>query len=49
MAELRELDFGPPLHSFIIAGHVHELERDLLKFYAVNPASIQEHAELQAS
>jgi diphthine synthase len=41
MAELRSVDFGDPLHCFIVAGDCHFLELDLLKEFAVNPATIE--------
>ena len=35
MEELLEVDFGAPLHSFIICGHCHELELEVLKEFLV--------------
>jgi diphthamide biosynthesis methyltransferase len=26
-------DFGPPLHSFVVCGKMHELETDYLKLF----------------
>ena len=46
MAELSAVEFGPPLHSFIIAGHMHFLERDLLRFYSAVDGSVDRHAEV---
>lgn len=40
MALLRDLDFGPPLHSLIIPAHdfyLHDLERQMLASYSVFP------------
>jgi diphthine synthase len=31
MEELVEVDFGAPLHSFIVCGHCHDLELQVLK------------------
>lgn len=33
MASLRDVDFGPPLHSLVIAGDMHLLEEDMLRYY----------------
>ncbi|KAI9203294.1 tetrapyrrole methylase [Polychytrium aggregatum] len=46
LAELKECDFGGPLHSLIIAGQMHFLEADLVKSFAVNPESFQKHADV---
>lgn len=46
MAELGAVEFGAPLHSFIIAGHMHFLERDLLRFYSAVDGSVDRHAEV---
>ena len=35
MSELLDIDFGEPLHSLVIAGETHPLERDVLAMYAV--------------
>ena len=35
MQELREKDFGEPLHSFIVCGETHDLEVEVLKHYMV--------------
>eukprot|EP01128_Nolandella_sp_AFSM9_P011971 TRINITY_DN8853_c0_g1_i1.p1 TRINITY_DN8853_c0_g1~~TRINITY_DN8853_c0_g1_i1.p1 ORF type:complete len:294 (-),score=70.01 TRINITY_DN8853_c0_g1_i1:111-992(-) len=37
MNELVDAEFGPPLHSFIIAGTTHDLERDYLARFAMTP------------
>lgn len=36
MAELQKLDFGPPLHSFVITGNCHVLELEALNYYSVD-------------
>jgi diphthine synthase len=37
LEELRHVDFGGPLHSLIIVGkHIHELEVEYLRGFAVN-------------
>jgi len=33
MEELRSVDFGPPLHSFIICGHMHPMEVEFYKLF----------------
>lgn len=35
LKELADVDFGAPLHSFIICGHMHDLELDYINFYRV--------------
>lgn len=35
MADLLEVDFGPPLHSLIIAGQLHNIEEEILDFFKV--------------
>jgi diphthine synthase len=35
LAELADVDFGAPLHSFIICGHMHDLELDYIQHYRV--------------
>ena len=32
LKELLELDFGPPLHSLVIPGHLHVLEEEAVNF-----------------
>ncbi|CCW69835.1 unnamed protein product, partial [Phytomonas sp. Hart1] len=36
MKELLEVDFGPPLHSLIIAGDVHECESEHVNLFRIN-------------
>jgi len=43
LLELLEVDFGEPLHSLILVGHLHPVEADYLKLYAVNPESIDKY------
>lgn len=38
MAELRDVDFGPPLHSLIIAGDTHVIEDEILAAYRIHAA-----------
>ena len=33
MSRLQEEDFGPPLHSLIIAGTTHHVEDEILNYY----------------
>lgn len=41
LQQLAEVDMGPPLHSLILVGsRLHELERDFLKEFAVDAASL---------
>ncbi|KAJ3054677.1 diphthine synthase [Rhizophlyctis rosea] len=44
LEELVTADFGGPLHSLVIAGHMHFLEADLVRTYAVNPETFNRHA-----
>jgi len=34
--ELRDVDFGPPLHCFIICGQVHPMEEEVLSIFRLN-------------
>ena len=36
MNELLNVDFGKPLHSFVIPGDTHFIEQDVLKMYGIN-------------
>jgi diphthine synthase len=38
LQELSTVDFGPPLHSLIICGELHPVEREYLSFYKVKPS-----------
>ena len=33
MRQLQDADFGPPLHSLIIAGTTHHVEDEILNYY----------------
>jgi len=35
LKELLDVEFGPPLHSFIITGNLHALEAEMFNFYRV--------------
>lgn len=35
LKDLRDVDFGQPLHSLLLAGHMHEVELQMLKCYGV--------------
>ena len=39
MGELQSVDFGPPLHSFVIAGPMHHVEEEMLNQFRL-PASV---------
>ena len=39
LAEIAEADLGAPLHSLVLVGKAHDLERDYVREYAVNAAS----------
>ena len=39
--ELREYDFGGPLHSLIVCGHLHELELEVLKEYLIEGSTYE--------
>ncbi len=48
LEELREYDFGGPLHSMIICGDLHDLELEVLKEYLIEGSKFElEHAETQ--
>ena len=47
LQELKQVDFGGPLHSFIICGELHDLELEVLKEYLVEN-STYELEKLQA-
>ena len=41
LEELKDVDFGGPLHSLILVGkHIHELELEYLRGFAVNEKTI---------
>ena len=37
MKELLSRDLGPPLHSLVVPGHLHFIEKDMLRIFALNP------------
>jgi diphthine methyl ester synthase len=41
LSELREQDFGSPLHSLIICGELHDLELDVLRQYLVEGSTFE--------
>eukprot|EP00002_Diphylleia_rotans_P038302 TRINITY_DN8694_c0_g1_i1.p1 TRINITY_DN8694_c0_g1~~TRINITY_DN8694_c0_g1_i1.p1 ORF type:complete len:287 (+),score=73.28 TRINITY_DN8694_c0_g1_i1:50-910(+) len=48
MADLLDIDFGKPLHSLVISGHMHPSELDMAKYYSIavqNPPRIQKPAD----
>ena len=43
LAELTQVDMGPPLHSLVLIGkRTHELEKDVLAEWAVSPETFHE-------
>ena len=36
MEELRHVNFGPPLHSLVIAGDTHVIEEEILSAYRIH-------------
>ncbi|KAH6562382.1 hypothetical protein BASA62_009226 [Batrachochytrium salamandrivorans] len=44
MQELLTVDFGEPLHSFVIPGNMHFLEADILRMFAVNKDTFDANA-----
>lgn len=38
LKELLDVDFGPPLHSLIIAGELHPIEQQMLEHLKLTPA-----------
>ena len=42
LQELSEIDLGPPLHSVVLIGkRAHELEKDYIKTFAINPETFE--------
>ena len=41
LQELKQVDFGGPLHSFIICGELHDLELEVLKEYLVENSTYE--------
>ena len=48
LAQLRRVDFGPPLHCLALCGETHPLEDDMLRFVAVKPEEMLGEADVQA-
>lgn len=44
LTELREIDFGAPLHCFVIPGKMHFLEADVVRRYAINTTTFDRNA-----
>ncbi|KAL9950797.1 hypothetical protein ACROYT_G043359 [Oculina patagonica] len=42
MKELLSRDLGAPLHSLVIPGHLHFIEKDMLRIFAVDPSILDE-------
>lgn len=41
LKELREVDFGAPLHSLILCSpELHEMEREMLEYFSVKKLSV---------
>ena len=38
LQQLTSVDLGGPLHSLVIAGHMHPMELEMLKLFAIEPA-----------
>jgi diphthine methyl ester synthase len=43
MKEMLDVDFGAPLHSFIITGKMHFIEAETLKRFAIDAESFVKH------
>jgi len=35
ISQLKDIDFGAPLHSFVICGEMHPLEKEYFDYYRV--------------
>ena len=42
MKELLSHDLGPPLHSLVIPGHLHFIEKDMLRILSLDPSILDE-------
>jgi diphthine synthase len=47
LQELLQVDFGAPLHSFVLPGKMHILEGEMLETFAVNREAFKQHAVIQ--
>lgn len=36
LLELRDVDFGGPLHSFVLVGKMHDIEEEMFQHYRLN-------------
>ena len=45
LQDLVDTDLGEPLHSLVIVGHMHCMERDMLRQFAINPADFDERTK----
>ncbi|XP_070563370.1 diphthine methyl ester synthase-like [Ptychodera flava] len=45
LKELASVDMGAPLHSLVIAGHMHPMEMDMLKLFAIDIETFEEKAK----
>ena len=41
MKDLASYDLGPPLHSLVIPGEMHFIEKDMLKEFAVEVGAVE--------
>ena len=41
MKDLATCELGPPLHSLVIPGEMHFIEKDMLKEFAVNVGAVE--------
>ncbi|XP_065196509.1 diphthine methyl ester synthase-like [Sycon ciliatum] len=45
LQQLADTDLGDPLHSLVVVGHMHCLERDMLRQYAIDVADFDERTK----
>jgi len=46
LEELLTVDFGQPLHSFVLPGKMHILEAEMLETFAINKETFKQYAEV---
>jgi diphthine synthase len=46
LEELLTVDFGAPLHSFVLPGKMHILEAEMLETFAINKETFKQHADI---
>lgn len=46
LQELMDVDFGAPLHSFVLPGRMHFLEADILRGFAVNQETFNANVQI---